>query len=419
VVYNRGMSRLRTAPALAIVAAIAVGVGGVLAETAVRLFYHQMAFESAVWVNHRVLGYTYRPNHRYVYRTVDDSGAVAATTDADGLVIRASLDRANADRAILFIGDSMLDGQGVGVDENLSEVVARRLAAAGQACRCANVGMSASSPARYLLSYRTYRARVRPDTVVVFVYALNDFNDDARLFHDDRLVIEANGDLTRIRPLYDCRRGTEWRLDAGIQPMPRRQSLRDCGGLQTYQLAVRTWSAVGGERGPRSGIARFSDFASRAATPIRDNVLAIFRREDELTGTDRADVARTLGWLHRLVTEATADGASPLIVVVPFAGQLPGALGSARERYGHIPEGTMVADTPQRLLRSWLVAHDIAFVDLLPVLRSGGAARFFGPRDKHFSAEGHQVVGTAIADYIVARLTHTSDARAQRRSRSE
>jgi hypothetical protein len=378
----------------------AVVIALMIAEGGVRLFYARWDFEPAAWVNHAVLGYVYRPQHRFVHPTNEEYQGAFLTDDA-GLIIRASLDRTPADRAVLFLGDSMLDGQGVAPDENLSEVVARALAREGTTCRCANAGMSASSPVRHLLAYREYRTRVRPDAVVVLVYVLNDFNDDARLFHDDRLVVEADGNPLRIKPMFDCWRGTGWRLDVGTQPMPRRQPLGDCGGPQTYQLAVRTWAAHFAVLGPRFGVLRSAAFATRATAPIRDNLLAIFKAEADLAAVDRADIARTIGWLHRLVDEVRADGATPLIVVVPFAGQVPGGLAGVAHAYD-LPEGMVVGDMPQRLLRASLGARGIAAVDLLPLIRAEGADRIFGRRDKHFSTEGHRIVGTALAKHLSA-----------------
>ncbi len=105
---------------------------------------------------------------------------------------------------------------------------------------------------------------------------------------------------------------------------------------------------------------------------------------------------------------------TPLVVIVPFAGQFPDGLAGVATRYG-MPEGAVAPETPQRLLHAWVSARDIPSLDLTATVRREGVGRVFGARDKHFSVEGHRIVGTAVADYL---LTHSTTARAQRRSSS-
>jgi hypothetical protein len=385
----------------ALLALGALVVGLTLAEGAIRWLNTRLYPEPLYWVNHPVLGVYRRPLHRYRLPHNEDYRG-EFETDADGVILRDSLDPSEADVHVMFLGDSMLDGQAVAPNDNLTEVFARRLREqTGRVCRCVNLGISGSSPARYLLAYRFWRERVRPDLVVLLLYVLNDFNDDARLHHGGRLVYDAGETLTAVRPTFDCRRGTFWGVHAGIHPMPRRENLSDCGGLRSLQLLRRTRAAYLEPLGPVGVRIRRSAWDTAEADLVRDNVLSIFK--SRLTPADQEDVTRTLGWIEDTSVEAAKDGARLVVVVLPTAGQIPGELAGVEEAWG-VPRDVVLPETPHRWVSAALDARGLPHVDLLPLFLDVGAGVAFGRRDKHFSAAGHRLVGEFLADHLAPEL---------------
>jgi lysophospholipase L1-like esterase len=379
----------------ALLALLATAFAFGIAELGVRALWARTYPEPSVWINHRVLGQYRRPSFRFRVPQIEGyQGDIQ--TDADGTIVRASLSPESADRSVMFLGDSMLEGQLIAPDDNLSEVVARRLrTATGHVCRCVNLGASVYSPARYLLAFRYWQAHVLPDVAIVFLYVLNDFNDDARLFHDDRLVFDGTGRLTAVRPTFDCRRGLQWRHDVGIQPMPRRENMTDCGGLVTDQLLRRTLAAYFARTGPLGTKLRTSTYATAETDLVRDNVLSVFKAH--FTAEDRANLARTFDWIEEAHHRARAARTKFLVVILPAAVQVPGELTAEVAAAFGVPEGLTLSDRPQRWIASELDARGIPALDVLPDLLRLGPGVAFGRRDKHFSVAGHRVVGDAVA----------------------
>jgi hypothetical protein len=146
---------------------------------------------------------------------------------------------------------------------------------------------------------------------------------------------------------------------------------------------------------------RRSSLASAETDRIRDNVLSIFK--PYFSVEDRADVARTLAWIHELHDRATQGGAAVLVVVVPTAPQIPGELRDPPLGWG-LPAGAVLPDLPQRWITADLGARGIRYLDLLPSLLKIGPGVAFGYRDKHFSKEGHRIVGELTAKEVIRLL---------------
>jgi len=105
---------------------ISVLVSLVLGEMGVRIVYSHFYPDLSLWVNHSVLGYHMRANHRFSF---DSSEGYKGefTTNQMGLVIRNSLKKKTATLTVMFLGDSMLQGTQVAPNENLTEILSRQM----------------------------------------------------------------------------------------------------------------------------------------------------------------------------------------------------------------------------------------------------------------------------------------------------
>jgi hypothetical protein len=118
------------------------------------------------------LGFLGRPLRHHTVETSDYSFMVES--DSRGF--------ANAepwpDRAdIVFLGDSLLTGGGVGIDKQLTTLVAKR--ASGRSV--VNLGLPGASPLQQLLVFRRFGAQLQPKLVVACLYVASDV-DNAKHF---------------------------------------------------------------------------------------------------------------------------------------------------------------------------------------------------------------------------------------------
>src|SRR5262249_38622582 len=107
------------------------------------------------------------------------------------------------------------------------------------------------------------------------------------------------------------------------------------------------------------------------------------------------DVSRDL---RRIFALARESGARPVLLFAPGVQQVTDAARPSLESLGFewddrtLPDTTFT-DRLQALARS----EDVAFVDLLPVLRARRDQDLYFPRDGHWSPAGHRLVAQVLA----------------------
>ncbi len=301
-------------------------------------------------------------------------------TDGQGIVIRTPQGSTPPDgaRRIMLLGDSFVEGQQVEPDENLSVQLEAALNA-GQpgAAHVLNLGMSGFGPLRYLLVYRTFAPTYRPDVVIVMVFVGNDFSDDARLYHQDRILIGPDGAVAGLKPEVDLARREVWDARKGILHLERGDEPHlwppRLPAVAAEQIAAPLCAALdAGSRG-----------AGLPAEPeaLRNVDAAIYR---PLSAEDEQDVARTLGYLRTLHDEAAAAGAETIFVIIPEMTQVTG---------GDVVQAT---GRPQAILADFCAAGGYTCLDLLPIFSEHKDEGLYIVEDGHFSVRGHALAAEAI-----------------------
>lgn len=350
-------------------------------------------------INHRILGYYFRPNHQFSDKANDGTDHDFKTDDL-GIVLRDSLN-VQSDLTVMFIGDSMLEGALVLPNQNLSELLASTIKAG---CQCINLGISGHSPARYMLTYRHFKQFFDPEYVFAFFYVLNDFNDDARLYHDGRIVLSKDGTTERIKPKFNYDRNVIWTLAGGSAAIELRQYWQEeLGSIVVHiikHFVMRVVDKLSGKQ--NYGLSpslepRLSQWDSKHQDRVRNNVMSVFK--DRYSQDDWEDIRRTQSFLLELNQEVTDDAKKLIVVLMPFAGQIEGQIVGAEESYG-IKEGEFVSTKPQAVMSSFLAEHNIPFIDLLSVLQEHKQQELFGRTDKHLSVDGHQVVAEELYRFM-------------------
>ena len=115
------------------------------------------------------LGFLVPPHLRKPVQTTEF--AYVKETDAKGFPNR---DPWPATTDIVFLGDSLIVGEGVGFDGQFSTLVEQML----RGRRVVNLGMPAAGPERQYLIYQRFGAALRPQLVVACIYAASDFSND-------------------------------------------------------------------------------------------------------------------------------------------------------------------------------------------------------------------------------------------------
>ena len=346
--------------------------------------------------NHDLMGDYYRPSHTFTELSHVDGETHEFATNGLSIIVRDSLE-SDSDFTVLLLGDSILEGAQVPANSNLSELLARRLQGG---CRCINLGHAGDSPAKYLLAYRHFKSYFNPDNVLLFFYAMNDFNDDARLYHDQRIVLDEGGAVVRVEEKFDLPRRTYWTKWAGVQPYSLRHHWTETKGLLTVQVLKGVLGRIVDSQayGPHEALTRRSgDFETRNQDLVRNNILSAFK--DEYSRADLEDIARTQRFILDLQAEVERDGARLTVVLVPFAGQIEGGISPLEDVY-FMERGEVANARPQEVMAEFLSERGMSFLDLLPVFREWEGALLFGKKDKHLTLDGHRLVSHEVHELM-------------------
>jgi hypothetical protein len=401
----------RAGPAKVLLFYLAFVAACLAAETGLRWIEPPARGDRTYMSNHPVLGEALTPNYTYTR-----PGCTAVHhTDAEGIVVRPHLFAdapatiaASRPLQILMLGDSMIHGRETPAAENVSVYLEQTLHRRWNvAARVVNLGTTGWSPVNYLLAYRLYKDRLRPDVVMVCVYVHNDFFEDARRFLYGRILLAGDGNPQAVRPVFDPQSGTRWTTHAGLEHAPLQppwNDLRILTRLHLKRLHDRLLNAFQedlsryNEIPQRQLTSPIWDYSQRNETLVRNNQFAIFK--DCYTAEDREDISRSLSYLARLHDEVRADGRRMVLVAIPCFLQVAnqGEEIKLQAGYGIRPGETTSNDAPQGILRDFAAGRHLAFCDPLPALREQSGRQLFLAADVHFTSAGQEVLATALGD---------------------
>jgi hypothetical protein len=262
---------------------------------------------------------------------------------------------------IVFLGDSLVEGEGVSLDENFVGLVAQKLPNQG----VINLGLAAAGPERQYRIYQRFGRALQPSLVVAGWYLASDLNNDER-FH--AWLHEGQGtDYNNFRlHLFSKRRKTNQKgsfrvkrlLNSRLYGMGQALILRWLGKDPARQNSLRL---TNGEEIVFDKKAL--EFAARAVAADDARINALFT---------------SLAQLRALVLSHQAE---LVVMLIPSKEEIYGP--------GSATDGTSaVAHVRQRLQET-----HIPVVDLYPVFRERGALQSpYFSRDIHLNAYGHRIV---------------------------
>lgn len=309
---------------------------------------------------------------------------------------------------VAVIGDSFVFGSGV----SQGDVFTSRLSRSDPQFNVWNFGVPGSGPFNALYLWRDYARDVRPQVVVVTVYAGNDATDANREASEakPRFVI-----LARAKVLYH-------RLRASSRDQ-KQAAVVSFEGWNAFGLdnpaTEAALLAVARERGVsadsvRTRLAAIPDSLKADALAFRSNPFNLAEAvldPDGLRHNLLLDTPETKhgfdameSALTRLHHDIEAANAKMLLVCIPAAVQVDSTYWWLKNLGVRIDDRVVHDTVFQDRLAQFARKEQVPYVDLLPAMRKRISSRVYFEQDGHWTAAGHDIAARAIAEPLSALL---------------
>jgi len=324
--------------------------------------------DSMDFVRDPELGNRSRPSTRDTVRTPDFTYVVKL--DSAGFPNREPWP-SPADLAVL--GNSLVVGQGVGIERGFSTLVANRLGTD----RIVNFGLGGASPEHQLRIYQRYVAPLHPKVVLAVIWVASDVTN---AFNFQRWLASGSGqNFLEYRTSGQARAAPSGGDRVGEAIRGSSRLLRVAAGLGV------AWKRGHGSMPERIPLASGDTLYLSRKT---EEALAQGMRRPGLP-----DLARVFfGPLDSLRRAVERDHGQLFIVLLPSKEELYAAR-------AYPPVLRAVGE-----VRRGLDSLHLATIDLYRPMEAGmaGGPEFFS-RDIHFTVYGNRIVGDALADSLQAR----------------
>jgi hypothetical protein len=304
---------------------------------------------------------------------------------------------------VAVIGDSFVFGSGV----VLGDVFTSRLSTTDRPFNVWNFGVPGTGPFNALYLWRDYARQIRPQVVVVTVYAGNDASDARREAAEakPRLVL-----ASKARMLWH-------RLPATSRA---RSVIKTAGqgwnafGLDNPSTEAALYAAAQKRGVPadsvRARLAQIPDSLLEDARAFRSNPFNVAEavldpdglRHNLLLDTPemKQGFAALESALSRLHREVEAAHSQLLLVCIPAAVQVDSTYWWPVHLGVRLDERVVHDTVFQHELLEFARTEHIEFVDLLPALRKRPSARLYFEEDGHWTAAGHDVAASVIGEKL-------------------
>lgn len=283
---------------------------------------------------------------------------------------------------VMLLGDSFIEqrqlADGDLIQTQLEQMPSQRMPSMPHVF---GYGVSGWSPIEYTLYYKTQARGFRPNMLFVFL-TFNDYHDDSQ--HAAECRFGSTGELLACPPPGADSIATTNRAGPSFSML-----------VDLYRdLKVRRRLAA------ESDTLR-EQMRSGTRAPGSEDLLAIL--DASRIGSTLPIVRRTFGFLRELFDLARKDGASPVLVIIPW----PHQVGAEESALGRVPLGipvnrrepsTVYQDVTVQVARE----AGIDTIDLLPALhRQAAREHMFFSFNGHFTPAAARVVASVLADAVV------------------
>ncbi len=358
----------------------------VLSELGLGLLAPQVMMTPRVWHFDADTGWANLPGARG--RLVSPEFNVEFAINGEGLRgPETTLEKPAGVRRVAIFGDSFAQGWGVDEADTLRARLAARLRERSRApIEVLNFGVAGYGSDQSLLAFRKVGRRFDPDVVVLVVYG-NDLADNTSDF--------GNGGGGRLVPKPRFTLAPDRRLrTVGVPVEP-------IASWDSPHFASAAWFArVGADLVRRSHVKTLVSRAWKSADLWQTAAYyeRIYARQPSAATREAWVVTEAV--ITAFDEEARTAGARFILLYASDAIEVDGASWDlARETAGF--GDALDAGHPSQELARIARAHEIAFVDLRPLLRSEAQRGPFFFQERHWNAAGHALAADALAAVIV------------------
>ena len=267
---------------------------------------------------------------------------------------------------IVFLGDSLITGEGVGIERQFTTLVSRMLSNRP----VLNLGVPGAGPERQLEIYRRFGSGLHPRLIVTCWYLISDLMNDThfRAWRRDSLGLDYN----RFRYSYSRRND----LRSSYHPMRVLQRSVLFGKIDEWMRDGFGNSSVNSQRW------QFDDGSDVLLDRAKINLATTAATTDDLR------IERTMASLAGLQKLAESQHAELLVMLIP----------SKEELYGLPPENISHSIIAQ--VRERLTTQPVTVLDLYRALRQAGIRRtMFYRRDSHLNDDGNRLVAETFVSW--------------------
>ncbi|HUR21061.1 MAG TPA: GDSL-type esterase/lipase family protein [Vicinamibacterales bacterium] len=309
------------------------------------------------------MGHRLKPGARTLYSTVEFSTQLSI--NAQGVRDDRDLGpKRPGQTRVVVLGDSLVTSVQVGVAETFMARLEHELSAGdpSREYQVINAGVQGYGPVREWLFYRHIVDALEPDIVLIVAFVGNDATD----------AYDHAGWIDNGPPASETKvASVNW----------ARRLARSSMVIQTARL-------------------RWDQLRPDAAGPGTERPLAAYLATPPVDVTRGLEISREA--YGRIAAMAAGRGAQTAIVLMPARFQVDdGDYGRLRERVqaaGH----ELIRQAATERFRTALTPLGLPMLDLLPVLQAQpDPAGLFFQRNIHLTPRGHEVVGHALAGFVM------------------
>jgi hypothetical protein len=357
-----------------------------------------------------LIGWKFLPNQEWTGKTEHGESREIKTNSIGFADYDHSLQPLPHTKRIAFLGDSFAAGTHVDFKTSFVRIAEAELNSTIKADKfeALNFGQSGFGTINEYLSWKHYALPFKPDIVVLCFFLGNDVANNLKEYSTESYLspkFELTPEGLREVPF---KMGTSHHADEQKQRnWVYRNILAPSLLYQQYKLFSRDIRAK--MRGDQARKVKENDsslpFWKRSYAPL-DWQTYLVHPEPEFEAAWKITEALLL----KLQNETQSANEKFYIALLPGVESLSSdQFQQALKKYPGIEKYTFDLDYPRQRLLQFTAEHKIATIDLTPViqeeLKTKSISDLYFVFDKHFSTQGHRVVGQAIAKHLSKDLS--------------
>jgi lysophospholipase L1-like esterase len=382
--------------------AVGVGLGAVLLEVSVRLFFPVSDF---FWQWDPAIGMKLIPGKegRAIQHGIFDT---RVKVNSVGFRDREhTLEKPAGARRVVLLGDSFLEAMQVPFDRSITPLLESRLQSGTGPTELINLSVSGTGTAREYLALREYGVRYKPDLVLLF-FVGNDVSDNSQRLHGLPYVpyprTTADGDLARDeagRPSFTPFKDQTSSLST-VTGLFRNHS-------KAYRFLRETVDNSPGLNRLLYKLRLVSTPPETVNAPAGDNFgfYEIYRVEPKPAWAEAWHLTEEMMLAARDL--ASASHAKFGVVLIPAYWEVDSQRWSeALTQLPSMRNAALDLELPSKRLTNFLTAHDVPVINLLPEFRARAARlpALYLRSDAHWTVDGHRLAADLLTEPVAALL---------------